>query len=161
MIIYLVRHAKSDYDWEKWPTDDLRPLSAKGKFRQELIAKGMIKNNLLYNIAWVSPYKRAQETLEIIQKYQLKPSPVIINRDLRVGGDEEKIFILLQEQCKITPDIRILLVGHNPNITSLLGLLGKPKKTPEMRTSDVAKCELTENSHSMIKYYPRESLMED
>ena len=161
MDVLLVRHAKSDYDWQKWPTDNVRPLSKIGVNRQHKVAQGMVKFGLIYDAVWVSPYVRAQETLQIIQSYQEKYiEPKIVN-ELRVAGDPEKVLSLLFEQNKDTPNQRLLLVGHNPNMTNLLELIINDGSYIEMRTSDLAHCKITDNHSELIKFYSRNDLMVD
>ena len=159
MEVFLVRHAKSYYDWDKYPTDAERPLSKKGTERQEKVAKGMKRNKLTFDLVWVSPYRRARETLEIIQKYQEEIITPIIIKDLVPGGDEDEVLSLLQEQAIKTPDVRLLVVGHNPLLSLLLELLDSSSNVADMRTSDVAHCLITEQGSSLIKYYSRDVLI--
>ena len=42
----MVRHAKSAYDWSRWPQDHMRPLSDKGIEREHKCALGMKNANL-------------------------------------------------------------------------------------------------------------------
>lgn len=161
MKVILVRHAKSDYDWVRWPSDSVRPLSEKGKLRQIKVAKGMIQKNIRFDESWVSPYTRAQQTLEIIQQYQPTDVPVKINKELPPFGDPEKIYIQLRDTSKNSPSKSILLVGHNPNISELLELLAGTPNVPEMRTSDVAICEINGEESKLIKYYSRSELYND
>ena len=158
MKIILVRHAKSDYDWSKWPTDSVRPLSPKGIERQHKVAKGMLREGLTFDEIWVSPYKRARQTLEIIQEYQGDDVEVHIDRNLPPHGDPDKTYDKLREEYKNHPEKNLLLVGHNPNMSSLLELLADSRDTPEMNTSDVAVCEMDKKSSKLVKFYPRKEL---
>ena len=160
MEVLLVRHAKSFYDWDKYPTDAERPLSKKGKEREEKVAKGMKRNKLSFDLVWVSPFRRARETLDIIQKYQKEIISPIIVPDLVPGGDEDKILALLKEQAIKTPNLRLLVVGHNPLLSLLLELIDSSSIDLDMRTSDVAHCLITEKSSELIKYYSRKDLMD-
>lgn len=159
--VLLVRHAKSFYDWAKYPTDAERPLSEKGRKRQIKVAKGMKKSHLTFDLAWVSPYRRAQETLEIIQETMHASVPIKVVNELIPGGDEEEVFNLLQDQVLSTPKLRLLLVSHNPLISTLVELLASSNITLDMSTSDVAHCEITEKESRLIKYYSRDDLMVD
>ena len=161
MEILLVRHAKSFFDWTKYPTDAERPLSEKGRKRQISVAEGMKKLHLTFDLAWVSPYKRAQETLQIIQEIMGNYVPINVVNELVPGGDEELVFKLLQNQAVSTPEIRLLIVSHNPLVSTLLELLASSNLTLDMSTSDVALCEITETERRMIKYYSRDELIFD
>lgn len=159
MEILLVRHAKSLYDWEKYPTDAERPLSNKGRERQSKVAKNLLKLHLTYDLAWVSPYKRAQETLAIMQDVMGKKIPVIEIQELVPAGDEDQVIMLLRKQAIETPAIRLLVVSHNPLISALLEEIDSSDVTTEMKTSDVAYCEITSNNSRLIKFYSRKELM--
>ncbi len=159
MEVLLVRHAKSSYDWEKYPTDAERPLSKKGRQRQTKVAKGLKKLKLTFDLAWVSPYARAQETLKILREIIVPFVETMVVEELTPDGDEDKTLILLRKQAVETPTIRLLIVSHNPLVSSLLQLIEVSKSTPEMKTSDVALCEITSKESKLIKYYSREELM--
>ena len=161
MKVILVRHAKSDYDWVRWPSDSVRPLSEKGKLRQIKVAKGIIQKNIRFDECWVSPYTRAQQTLEIIQQYQPNDVPVKINKELPPFGDPETVLEQIRKESLAYPSKTILLVGHNPNMSELLELLSGTPNVPEMRTSDVAICEINGEETKLIKYYSRSELYND
>ena len=157
MKVILVRHAKSAYDWNRWPRDSLRHLSDKGRERQNKVALGMKKENITFDEVWVSPYTRAKQTLDIIMNTYETSVPVRIKSELTPGGDPEAIFYELQEESKKHPEKTILLVGHNPNMSDLLQLISN-LSYQDMRTSDVAICSLTGEDSKLIKYYHRKEL---
>lgn len=161
MKVLLVRHAKSFYDWPKYPTDSVRPLSEKGRTRQKAVAKGMKVNNLSFDMVWCSPYKRALETLEIIQMAFNTKLKVIINNNLVPGGDEHELYELLQHEAEQHSDQTLLLVSHNPLVSDLLELLSNSELHDDMKTSDVALCEITSETSRLIKYFPRKLLMKN
>ena len=160
MEVLLVRHAKSYYDWDKYPTDTERPLSKKGQERQEKVSQGMKRLHLTFDLVWVSPLRRARETLDIIQKFQKEIISPIVVAELVPGGDEDRVLAMLKEQSIKTPDVRLLVVGHNPLLSLLLELLDSSSNIADMRTSDVAHCLITEQGSELIKYYSREDLMD-
>ena len=161
MKVILVRHAKSAYDWNRWPIDSMRPLSGKGITRQHKVAKGMVRENLHFEKVWVSPYIRAQETLDIILKYYRVNVKLAIIKELTPSGSSVKLLEQLQEVS--TPnnqDTSILIVGHDPTLSELLELICGPEKEyiPNMRTSDVAVCEVVANETRLLRFYPRAEL---
>ena len=158
MNIILVRHAKSHYDFEKYPTDAIRPLSKKGIQRQKQASLTMKHLNLKFDSVWVSPYTRAKQTLDLILESYKITVPIIEVVELVPFGNEEQILLLLKEQYKKTPSSSILVVGHNPVLSSLLELLDS-ENAIEMRTNEVAYCEMTENTTRLIEYYDRSQLI--
>lgn len=158
MDVFLVRHAKSYYDWANYPTDDVRPLSKKGKERQRKASKGMKMKSMTFDMAWVSPYQRAQETLAIIQEVFNVTVPIEIIDELTPGGDEEIVLELLQEQAKKTPSSRLLVVSHNPLVSNLVELFDAELMI-DMETSAVAHCSITEQDYKLLSYYSRAELL--
>lgn len=112
-----------------------------------------------YHQAWVSPLTRAQQTLEIIQDAQDNPAPVKVVEELAVFGDPDTVYDLLEEHYKKDPNSKLLLVGHNPNMTELVELLAS-EEVPEMRTSDMAWVVWDEQGPQLRKFYPRGKLMD-
>lgn len=158
MEIFLVRHAKSDYDWDRWPTDEVRPLSEKGRKRQDLVAQGMKRQGFKFDEIWCSPYQRARETLEIIQKYISSEVEPRLLSELVVWGDPSKVIRMIRKRYEQEPDLRLLLVGHNPNMSSVLQVLSG--KHIEMRTSDLAWLRISEEEVELVKFFERAELMD-
>ena len=159
MDVFLVRHAKSLTDWSTYPTDSVRPLAKKGQERQRKASKGMQQRGMAFDVAWVSPYQRAQETLTIIQDVFNANVPVEIVNELIPGGDEEKVLELLQRQAKKTPLLRLLVVTHNPLVSNLVELIDAELMI-DMETSAVAHCSITEQDYKLLNYYSRAQLLE-
>jgi phosphohistidine phosphatase len=156
MEIFLVRHAKSDYDWDRWPTDDVRPLSKKGRERQTKVAEGMKNFGWEFEEVWVSPYIRARQTLEIILKtFSIKPL-ISVKDELVVWGDPKIVKRQLFEKAKDNPSLKLLIIGHNPNISSVVEEL--TNELVEMKTSDLFYIEINNDKVIRYKYYPRRVL---
>lgn len=156
MEVFLLRHAKSAYDWQRWPTDDVRPLSPKGRSRQERVGRGLKNLGILFDEIWCSPYTRARETLEITKtQLELEISP-LIDSDLVVWGDPSIVVdkILTKSMSNHTT---LLVVGHNPNISDVAH-----KLTGEdyyMKTSDVVRITINNGAVKSSRYYSRDELM--
>ena len=135
MEIIIVRHAKSAHDYTRWPTDSVRPLSDIGIRRQNECSKGMYSKNISFNTIWVSPFTRALQTLEIIQNnYQTDITPIIKN-SLEVWGEPSDVRQEIQDWYSISPTDKLLIVGHNPNLSDLVYLL--TKHNLYLKTSEV------------------------
>lgn len=155
MDIILVRHAKSAHDYSRWKTDDIRPLSPIGTERQTKSSLGMQREGLAFDMIWVSPFLRAQQTLEIIQNtYDSDLEPEIVD-ELQVWGDPSLVKDMLDDHASNHPDSKLLIVGHNPNISNLIELL-----TGEhiyMKTSDVVMIS-KKSEWELVTYFPRKRL---
>lgn len=108
--------------------------------------------------AWVSPFKRARETLSIIMKEMDLQIPVEVLDALRVSGDHEMIISKIRVAESRGINKGILIVGHNPNITRILvSLVGE--KAPRMGTSDLACVLIEEGQIQLAKYYQKGTLV--
>jgi phosphohistidine phosphatase SixA len=153
--ILLVRHAKSEHNPSRWRSDALRPLSARGEDRQTRAARGMKNAGLSFDEAWVSPMRRARQTLDIILD-AYGDVPVAEHPELEVWEPAASVESLLAEAYVAQPHRDLLLVGHNPNMSELLSLLGG---NAEMRTSDVAWLRWDERGPRQLAFFPRGELM--
>ncbi|MFQ5454559.1 MAG: histidine phosphatase family protein, partial [Candidatus Zixiibacteriota bacterium] len=114
---------------------------------------------------WVSPYTRAQQTLDIILKYYQVKVPVIIKKELIPSGNPYLVVqqLLAETENNPNPEASLLLVGHNPTLSQVLELIcsSTGEESPEMHTSDVALCEVLENKTRLIRYFPRNELIKN
>jgi phosphohistidine phosphatase len=157
--IYLVRHAESDHSL-RWGSDEARPLSDIGKRQQMKAAKKFRVLGINYDEAWVSPFLRAKQTLDIIQSSREEPAPQKEVFNLEVHGDPQKIYQKLSQEFKKYPKKRLLLVGHNPNISNLLHMLVKNHQR-RMKTSEVAWIIWDQGSISLKEYFDKETLLSE
>lgn len=114
--LMLLRHAKSD-----WKIEDLedieRPLADRGKKNAVKMGKWLNKNNLMPDLILVSPALRAQQTLKRICNEC--PSSAITVEELYMAELEQLLNVLAQApQAE-----RVMLIGHNPGLESLLNML--------------------------------------
>lgn len=136
--LYLLRHAKSDWDDPRLPDHD-RPLAPRGQKAAATMAnywsarKGGPPNP---SVVLCSTALRARSTLEIVAKAWGKhPPPVQFERGLYLCGEE-----MLLDRLKALPDTveSVLLVGHNPDFQLLArDLCGRGNA--ELRASLAAK----------------------
>jgi phosphohistidine phosphatase len=100
--------------------DAKRPLTAKGRKRTRQIATGL--DNIGVRFDWIisSPLVRARETAEIVAAASHSKPPVELSNTLRPGGSLDEIISLL---AKNGSSERVLLVGHEPDLSSLAARL--------------------------------------
>lgn len=133
--VYLVRHGKASKDLDKYSSDDLRPLTKRGRADVEHIAAQVAHSGMPIHEIRHSGILRAQETAEIFH-HHLKPEGGIH----AVAGLcwDDPVEPLAQElHYEPAP---IMLVGHNPfmeNLTSLL-LTGSVHDLPPVTFSTSA-----------------------
>ena len=117
MNLYLIRHAIAVEESED---DSQRPLTDKGKKKMRQIAKGLRALGVEFDLILSGPYVRAVETAEVLADVFKMKKEVQFSENLIPAGSPESLIAELNE--KYTSD-SIALVGHEPFLSSLIGLL--------------------------------------
>jgi phosphohistidine phosphatase len=119
MDVYIMRHGKAGRQ-APGKDDSSRALTGKGKDEIEEIAKWLISREISFDIIATSPLVRAMETGTIIAAGPGQGRNPEIWPSLSIGGDPMTICedIAAKEETS-----SLLLVGHEPTISSLIGLL--------------------------------------
>jgi len=122
MKIYLLRHAIAvERNPNKYPDDALRPLSDAGRKKMARFAKILDKMGLQIDLLLSSPLLRARQTAEIARKrLHLKKNKLILVEALGPAGDPAKLIAEINEKYSVD---NLLLVGHEPDLSSLISLL--------------------------------------
>lgn len=154
MEVFLVRHAKSSHN-KKYKSDSERPLTKKGVKRQTQIIKNMLSYGMFYQKVWISPLKRSQQTFEIIQQFFSKDVPIEVKPELEPMNDPTTTLNLLKKEYVKDPDLHLLIVGHNPHLTSLLTMLVGENNTRYMKTSEAALVKWTNNGIKLIRFFSK------
>ena len=113
--IYIVRHAKSSWDFPHL-NDHERPLIEKGKKRTRLINDYLINNKIQVDLMVSSHAVRAYETAAIIARSIGYPKESIrIDRMIYHANADR----LIDQFYDLSNDINsVMLVGHNPTLTN-------------------------------------------
>ncbi|GAB4124171.1 MAG: histidine phosphatase family protein [Raineya sp.] len=133
-ILYLLRHAKSD--WSNVELSDFqRPLSKRGKkdapFMGKILANKKIKIDLMVS----SPAKRAKKTAKKVAKQiAYSKEKIVFNEEIYEANIVDVLAVIHQ-----TPDTinSLMLVGHNPTFTDLANLLCKDFHTENIPTAGI------------------------
>jgi phosphohistidine phosphatase len=115
-ILYIVRHAKSSWDYDNIADVD-RPLKAKGIKSAYEIARNIKLKNDLPELILSSPANRALHTAMIFARVFDLPSRMVLIDE----GFYESSVSYCHEKIKGTDDsVNTLMVfGHNPDFTDL------------------------------------------
>jgi phosphohistidine phosphatase len=121
MNLYIIRHAIAvDEGSPEYEKDSQRPLTDKGKKKMRQIAKGLHAIGVRFDLILSSPYVRAQETAEILADVFKLKKKIAFSDNLVPMGDPDLLIAELNE--KYSAD-SIVFVGHEPQLTHLIGLL--------------------------------------
>lgn len=119
-ILYLVRHAKSS--WSDPSLDDRdRPLNQRGQSSAPDVGRRLAAEGHRPDLIISSPAKRALSTAKLIAR-ELKYS------DAKIVTDESLYFSGTGSMLKLLEKLddryqKVMIVGHNPALTSLLNIL--------------------------------------
>ena len=115
MQLLLLRHADAVPSAR---TDDLRSLSEKGCQQSRRVARFCKERELQPDIILTSPFLRAEETAQIVAQ-ELKCELVLsafLASGMMPSAAMEELRAYLRFEC-------VLLVGHEPDLSSLAGTL--------------------------------------
>ena len=122
VLIYLMRHGiAGDSDPDRFPDDDLRPLTKKGKRRTLAVARGMAVLRLDIERIVTSPLVRARQTAIIAaEAMRIAARKIVESTTLSPAAPPGDILL---EMRNISAGKANLLVGHEPHLSRLLSLL--------------------------------------
>jgi phosphohistidine phosphatase len=122
MKLYLLRHAIAvERGTPGFGDDRFRPLTHEGCEKMERIARGMKRLGLSFDRIMTSPYVRAEQTAKIVadvlgweKRLTTEPS---------LAADQEPEAVLAKLAGAEWESSGILLVGHEPYLSDLAGLM--------------------------------------
>lgn len=117
--LYLVRHGIAVEPGTPGYEDDLRPLTPKGERRFRQSARGLRRLGLNVECILTSPLPRALRTAEILADELGLTSRLATSDALRADRDAASIAEWLTGRA----ESNLVLVGHNPAFSELVGLL--------------------------------------
>ena len=121
MIVYIVRHAwAGERDTERYPDDNLRPLTADGTKRFDRLAKKLAKRGIAPTIIAASPLVRCRQTAEILAK-RLPGDPQLVELDALAPSS--RLEPLLRWNAEQASHAEVAWVGHAPDVEELAAAL--------------------------------------
>lgn len=136
--IYLIRHGKAEEGYDK--SDFERNLIEKGERKTKKTADFLFSQNVKIDLMLVSMAHRTQQTAQIIaDKLDIPNSKIQIEKTLYLASTNG----ILNEIFALNDQIEnIMIVGHNPGISSLAVYLSNSEDVDWMPTSGVAAIEI-------------------
>ena len=114
--LYLVRHAKSS--WKNYELSDFeRPLNKRGYKAIDIMAKKLLKKNVLFDLIYSSPALRAAYTARsLAQRLSFPLEKIFYTESLYESGKESVIQLI----TKTSDDFNSLAIfSHNPTLNLL------------------------------------------
>jgi phosphohistidine phosphatase len=144
MNLYILRHASAGLRKTNPILDVKRPLDKEGKKHSLQLAYVLNALNIQFDLIVSSPLKRSLQTAAMIGTETGYEAPIQQSDALVPSATVKDFQKLLRE---ISNRENVLVVGHNPNLTSFLGSLLVPASNPEakirLRKGSIARVVLT------------------
>lgn len=119
MILYVMRHAEA-VEGTDTLHDEWRYLTDNGRTAAEKTCAAIAKTSPKPRLTITSPLARAVQTAEIAARKACRKNEVVTSGFLLPGADVSELVAHLKE-CKDSK--RVMLVGHEPQLGSLVALL--------------------------------------
>ena len=113
--LFLIRHAKSSWDDTALPDKD-RPLNDRGRRDAPKMGERLAKRDVKPDLILSSPAVRALRTAEIIAKKLDYRRKIVVNERLYAVGADDLLDVIHRLGDKVE---RVMLFGHNPELTEL------------------------------------------
>jgi phosphohistidine phosphatase len=117
--LYIVRHGIAVPHGTPGVPENERPLTAKGEVRMRQIGRGLVSLRLKLDRIVTSPLPRALQTARIVSDELECRENVEVADALSAGVDATVIRDWLNQRS----EQRLMIVGHNPALSELVGLL--------------------------------------
>ncbi len=140
--LYVLRHGQAGAHIGDSAKDAVRPLTVAGRREIEEIANSLKKLNVRFDLIASSPLKRALETAKIVAD-KLKTKNLEQWDELKATSDSSALFRRLSS---LKGKMRILLVGHEPHLSGIIGeiISGKSNAHLLLKKGGMAKVSVDE-----------------
>jgi phosphohistidine phosphatase len=120
MDLFFLRHAKAYDRSPKFRPDSTRPLTSEGEEEMRKVARGIKRLDIEFDLILTSPYVRAVRTAEIFHEIvecgKLQTTEAL-------ASVAELGAVIHEIEAKHAKAESIVLVGHEPHMSSLMSLL--------------------------------------
>ncbi|HEK3114233.1 phosphohistidine phosphatase SixA [Proteus mirabilis] len=134
MQIFIMRHGEATFDA---PSDALRSLTERGEYESLTMANWMTQQDHSIDYVLVSPYLRAQQTLNVVQQGLVLPAKIETDEGLIPGGNPDHIAHYLRALGEVGYH-NILVISHLPLVGYVVAELCPTVSAPMFSTSTIA-----------------------
>ena len=128
-----------------YPDDIQRPLTPRGKEKMRRGAKGLRRLRVEFDLILSSPYRRAKQTARIVAAVYKATDKLKLTRTLASNGDPRALVRELNDIASESKQ-RVMLVGHEPAMSSLLSVLLTGKTDLSLMLKKGGLCKITVKS---------------
>jgi len=131
--LYLMRHAKSSWDFEDLSDHD-RPLDNRGRKDAPLMGRELVSREVTVDLIMASTAVRALSTATLVgRELEYETDKIALEEEIYKADKQELLEIINSIPNQFD---KVLLIGHNNTITELANLLS-PDLIPEIPTAGV------------------------
>jgi phosphohistidine phosphatase len=141
MEIYLLRHGVATERGEHGGPDEERALTAEGRRKVRRVAEAMRAMELSFDVILSSPLVRALQTAELVAESLRLKRRLQVTEHLEPGASIAKLFSQMQN-LQPAPG-RVLLVGHEPDMSGLASRLLTGRDDLAMNFKKAGLCKIT------------------
>jgi phosphohistidine phosphatase len=121
MKLYVIRHSNAvEPGTPEYENDSQRPLTEKGREKMRRIASALKELGVKPDLILSSPFVRATQTAEILAKIMKYKKEIAYSDSLVPVANPDMLLGEINE--KYTVD-ELILVGHEPSLSALVGTL--------------------------------------
>jgi len=117
--LFILRHGIAVPHGMPGIADDERPLTSKGEQRMRQVGRGLAALRLDVERIVTSPLPRARRTAQIVAQELDLIDKLETSMMLSAGADPHR----LRDWLRNRSEDRLMIVGHNPDLSDLVGLL--------------------------------------
>lgn len=141
MELVILRHGEAGKRLEASNQDAERQLTVAGKEEVVDVARAMKELGLKFDVIGSSPLKRAKQTAEIAAKAVGSKKALEVWEELKPEGSRRELYNRLSRMRR---DSSVLIVGHDPYLSTLLGdlITGGREASVALKKSGFAKLEI-------------------
>jgi phosphohistidine phosphatase len=131
--LYLMRHAKSSWDFE-YLSDHDRPLNNRGRKAAPLMGRELMAREVEIDLLISSSAVRALNTASLVAKeLEYDPEKIAVEEQIYKANKHELLNIIGSIPNQFD---KVMLIGHNNTITDLANMLS-PEMIPNIPTAGV------------------------
>lgn len=135
--IYILRHGKAEAHTPTISGDHQRQLTESGRIDMEVIAKAIKNMHIEFDSIVSSPLVRAGQTAEIVAKRMgHERKSIKIWEELKPEMD---VSMTIKRLLDLKPGFSVLLVGHEPHLSSLIHAIISGNKQGDSRLCIILK----------------------
>jgi phosphohistidine phosphatase len=153
MDIYFLRHANAGQPKLNPAKDDKRPIDKLGIEQSHDVGRALAALDVNPDVIISSPLRRATQTAAIVANELGYEDKLITDPALRPEASYEKFQDLLRRYSRRDA---IMVVGHNPSMTTFLNKLvipsGEPANAIELKKGGVARVEKDGRKPAILKW---------